>query len=220
MADDLHPRKERLQVQRYQVFERQVALAPLIRKIERDEARQHRRHLHARESQLSLLRIAHEDREVQREMRDVRKRMAGVDRERGQHREDLLPEHAVQLRELFAAHVIAAHQRDARGGEGGHHLLVKPNLPIDQPFDPRPDRLQLFQRRHSVRRGGRHRRQHLLLEACHADLEEVVEVLAEDGEKPHPFEQGQLRILGHREHPFIEVEPRKLAVDVPGAGGR
>ena len=220
MADDLHPREERLQVQRDQVFERQVALAPLLRKIERDEAREHRRHLDSRESLLLLLRVAHEDREVQREVRDVRKRMAGVDRERGQHREDLLPEDAVQLGELLATHLLAAHQRDPGGGERRHHLLVEPDLPLDQALDPRPDRLQLFERRHSIGRGGRDRRQDLLFEACHAHLEEVVEVLAEDGEEAHPFEEGQLRILGHREHPFIEVEPRKLAVDVPGARGR
>ena len=99
-------------------------------------------------------------------------------------------------------------------------MAVDSDLAIDKPLHPGAYRLQLFWRRHSVGRRHRNRGEHLLLQARHADLEEVVEVLAEDGQEAHPFEEGQLRILRHRQDPFIEVEPGELAVDVAGTGER
>ena len=45
-----------------------------------------------------------------------------------------------------------------------------------------------------------------------ADLEEVVEVLAEDRQEPDPLEQRQAGVLRHGEHPFVEIEPGKLPV--------
>ena len=56
------------------------------------EPRQQRRDLHAGEPTLTGHRIADRGREVQREVRDVRERMRGVDRQRCQHREDALAE--------------------------------------------------------------------------------------------------------------------------------
>ena len=41
----------------------------------------------------------------------------------------------------------------------------------------------------------------LLLQAGDPDLEELVEVLAEDGEELGPLEQRQVRVLGQGEHP-------------------
>jgi hypothetical protein len=56
--------------------------------------------------------------------------------------------------------------------------------------------------------------QGLLLETGHADLEELVEVAGEDREEAHALEQGVALVLGDLEDARVEVEPRKLAVDV------
>ena len=50
------------------------------------------RHLDAREDPLAGLRVAEADRDREAQRRDVRERVPGVDRERRQHREDLVEE--------------------------------------------------------------------------------------------------------------------------------
>src|SRR3546814_15759486 len=63
-------------------------------------------------------------------------------------------------------------------------------------------------------------------DVCSSDLphlEELVEVLAEDGEELGPLEQRHLGVLGQRQDPGVEVEPGELAVQVArwlGAGDR
>ena len=59
----------------------------------------------------------------------------------------------------------------------------------------------------------------LLLQTGHADLEELVEVVAEDGEEPHPLEERPDVVLGQGQHAGVEVQPGELAVREP-AGGR
>src|SRR6266851_935592 len=209
MRDHVHAGEERLQVERYDVLERDES--GVVSK--RDEARQHRRHLDAGEAMLPTLRIPDRNRKVEREVGDVRERMARVYGQRRQHWEDLLPEDRVELRQLLLAHLVAANNGDARSAEGRDDArVVEPGLPLDESFDPAADGLQLLQRLYSGR--GRHRDgcQHLLLEAGDADLEEVVQVLAEDGEEPHPLEQGQIGVLGHGQDALVEVQPGQLPV--------
>ena len=56
---------------------------------------------------------------------------------------------------------------------------------------------------------------HLVLQAGHPHLEELVEVLAEDGAELHPLEQRDGGLVGQREDPRVEVEPGQLAVQDP-----
>ena len=209
MGDDVHAGEERLQVQGDHVLEGHVPglLA------ERDEARQDGRDLHPREVLLAPLRVAHGYGQVEGQVRDVRERVAGVDGERSQHWKDLLPEDRVQLAELLLAHLVGADDLDAGLGEGRNDAgVVKAHLPLHEPFDAAADGLELIQRRHPVGRGHRHRRQHLLLQPGHAHLEEVVEVLAEDGEETDPFQKGQAGVFGHGQDALVEVEPGQLPV--------
>ena len=84
-------------------------------------------------------------------MRDVRERVPGVDRERGQHGKDLLPEHRVQLAQLFLAHLVGADDLDARLGERRHDArVVQADLALHEPLDAAADGLELIQRRHAV----------------------------------------------------------------------
>src|SRR2546425_9109048 len=184
LGDDLHAREQKRKVKRDHVLQRHVALAPLNRFIERDEARQDRWYLDPGEALLLALRIADHHREVQRQVRDIGEWVPGVDRKRGQDREDLLTEDRVQLGQLLLADFVLAHEGDTRLGERRQDLaVVNRRLAVDQSLDPRADRLQLFQGRHAVRRGDRNRGQDLLLQTGDAHLEEVIQVLAEDGQE-------------------------------------
>ena len=79
----------------------------------RDEAGEQRRHLHPREPFLAGRVVADDDREVQREVRDVRERVRGVDRERREHREDALLEHARELGARVVVEVVPVGELDA-----------------------------------------------------------------------------------------------------------
>ena len=51
-----------------------------------------------------------------------------------------------------------------------------------------------------------------LLKLRHPDLEQFVQIVADDGHIPQTLEKWHGRIIGHREHAFIEPENALLAV--------
>ena len=53
----------------------------------------------------------------------------------------------------------------------------------------------------------------LVVQAGHADHEELVEVVGDRAEL-HPLEQRHVRVLGELEHAVVELQPRQLAVEV------
>jgi hypothetical protein len=59
-----------------------------------------------------------------------------------------------------------------------------------------------------------------LFEGGDADLEELVEVGADDREKLQPFQQGLGGILSLLKNALVEFEPAELPVDVVGGGKR
>ena len=67
---------------------------------------------------------------------------------------------------------------------------------------------------HPVGRRLGHRHQQLVLQTRDANLEELVQVLPQDGEEADPLQQRERRIEGHGENTFIEVELGKLPVEV------
>ncbi len=56
----------------------------------------------------------------------------------------------------------------------------------------------------------------LVVKPGHADLEELVQIRREDGQKGNPFEQGDGRILGEIQHPGVEREPAQLTIQHGG----
>ena len=94
VGDDLHAGKQRVQVLGDDVLERdERALADL------DKARQHLlRDLHARVELGLERRVVQVHEQAQRQVRDVGKRPARTDRQRRQHREDVLEEVALEPR--------------------------------------------------------------------------------------------------------------------------
>ncbi len=68
-------------------------------------------------------RVAHHRREVERQVRDVRERVRGVDRQRGEHREDALVELLLEEREVRAVQRLdRAHDPDPLLLERRHEL--------------------------------------------------------------------------------------------------
>ena len=86
----------------------------------------------------------------------------------------------------------------------------------DEPADLGAHRVELLGRAAPVGRGGADTRHDLLLQARDADLHELVEVGGEDREELGALEHRPQGVLGEREHPGVEREPRQLAVEEPG----
>ena len=181
---------------------------------QRDEAGEQRRHLHPGEPLLAGRRVAHDDREVQRQVRDVRERVRGVDGERREHREDASSNIARELRLRRRRRGRPSRRTRCRrpASAGATSLVNTRGLAGDELLDPGADRAQLLDLVEAVGRRGAHAGRELLLQAGDAHLEELVEVRAEDREELRPLEQRQRRVLGEREHARVEVEPRQLAV--------
>ena len=88
-----------------------------------DEAREQRRDLHPGEALLAGLGVADRDREVEREVRDVRERVGRVHRERGEHREDARVEHLDEVLAVVVVELVPVGERDADVFERGRDLL-------------------------------------------------------------------------------------------------
>ena len=194
------------------LLERDEAVAVADREI----ARQSLGHLHAREALLPVFRVAHEDRQADREARDVGERLPRADRERRQHRIDVAVVAALQVGALGVREVLDPHDDDALGGERRAELL-RP--------DPRLLRLQLERALTSFAkrllrgapvggaRGDPGRR--LPAQAGDPHHEELVEHRREDRAEPHSLEQRQVRVLCERKDASGVIEERQLAVDEP-----
>ena len=111
VADDLHPRKERVEVGRDDLLERDERVR---RVVDLDEAVEHLgRHLDAGERLLVVERVAHERGERQRQAGDVGKRTALADGERGEHREDLAAVALAERLALLLGEVVEPEDADA-----------------------------------------------------------------------------------------------------------
>ena len=162
------------------------------------------------------------DREVERQVRDVRERVRGVDGERREHREDAVVEHACRgVRASSASSSSQLREADAGFLERGRDLLGEHRRPGGSHSSSTRARIARSCSTWSRPSGdgGAQARRELLLEPGDPHLEELVEVLAEDREELGPLEQRERGVLGEREHPRVEVEPRELAVQVAGAVG-
>src|SRR3990170_3269931 len=88
-----------------------------------------------------------------------------------------------------------------------------PGSPGRELEDRLPDRRQRLSGRAPVGRGGGMARLELLLQARHADLEELVEVAREDGQEARALEERIAGVGRLVQDAGVEVEPGELAVD-------
>ena len=124
----------------------------------------------------------------------------------------------------FSSSSSRSSHRDSRtplSARAGHDLVEEqPLLALDQRLDPLAHLDELLAGGAPVGRGHAEPGGHLLLQAGHPHLEELVEVLAEDGEELGPLEERH-RLVGRQgQHPLVEVEPGQLPVQVARRVGR
>ena len=118
--EHLHLGEERAQEVADDRFERQ----PQAARPDLHEPGQALRDLHAREALLAGRVVADDDAKAQRQAGDVRERLSGPDRERRQHRVDLVVEHALEVGKLLLRGVVDGADPDALGGERGAQVVA------------------------------------------------------------------------------------------------
>ena len=174
----------------------------------------HRRagHLDAREPLFPVL-VADQHGEVVAHVGDVRERPPGVERQRREHREDLLLVVGAERGLLAGVQPRVVDDVDAGGVELGQKLRPDlARLAHDAAGALLHDRQQLL-RRVAVGRDLGHARLDLLAQAGDADHEELAEDRADDADELHALEQRVVGVAGLEHHALEEVEHAELAVD-------
>lgn len=172
-------------------------------------------HLDAGEVGGAILRLPHRDRQIEAQAAHERERMSGVDRQRGQYREDLFVKVGRQPVPFALVEVGPTHYPDALLDQRGTHRIEEhPGVPVGDLLRAFADPAQLFARRQPV--GGAHRQTHLVaaLQARHPDHVELIEIRGEDGQEFQPFQQRQRGVGGQRQYPGVEVQPAQFTVEV------
>ncbi len=99
--------------------------------------------------------------------------------------------------------------------ELGQQLLVEAAAVLPhQVADDLRDRVELRLGSHAVGRALDDAGGHLPLEPGDPDLEELVEIAAEDAEELEPLEQRRAGVERLVQHPAVELQPGELPVDV------
>ncbi len=201
---DLHAREERVEVLGDEILERDELRAAVAH---RQEARQHLRHLHAREAPLAGGGIMQRHAEREREVRDVREGPPGPDRERGQDGEDRAVVGGRELAAVGGRDRRDGHDGDAGGGQlheqvGGHAAL-----PLDELAHARADAVEHLGGE-QVAGGARAvgRVAHRVEQLGHAHHAELVEVGREDRREAQPLEQ---RARGRRRRARARARPTR-----------
>jgi hypothetical protein len=162
---------------------------------QRDEPREDVGHLHPGEAPLAGLRIRHHGRQAERQVGDVRERMSGVDRQRGEHREDAAFEHLGQFDPVGDAEVVPSEHVHAHLGERRYQRRPPELLLAGHHHRHRvAHHRQLLGRRETVGRADRQADGSLVLQRGDTHLEELVEVARADGDELHPLEQRDARL--------------------------
>ena len=177
-----------------------------------NEPGQERRDLDAGEPVLAGLRVAQPHGDRQRERADVRERVSRVDRERGEHREDLVVE-PLGERPVVLGDVVVVEDLDALGRQPTPQVGKDRGLLGHELEDARANGVQLLLGRPAVGREGLGPAQLLAPQPGHAYLEEFVEVVDEEVQRADAVEERIAAVAGLVEHPGVVLEPRELAIE-------
>ena len=183
------------------------------RRTDLEDARQDLGHLDPGEAELAGLRVAQTDRDRQAQGRDIRERVARIDGQRCQDREDLVEEPLAERLVVFGDRGVVE-ELDALGGERSPYLHEDGRMIGRQAQNALADRGQLLVGGPTVRRAGDLSGLDLLAQAGDAHLEELVKVAGEDGQELHPLEKWIALVARLVQDPGVEVEPRQFPVQV------
>ena len=171
-----------------------------------DQPREHVGHLEASKSPITSLGVGHIDGQRQRKVRDVGKRVARVDRQRGEDREHPLFVEVVELGAFLGGRVIPVDDLDARSAEFGNEVIDERCVELLDHFGhPDSDRCQLLRRCTTVPGRLIDAGDQLVFERCNSDLEELVEVGRRNGTELCTFEQRDPRLGRELQDPFVET---------------
>ncbi len=149
---------------------------------------------------------------------DEGERMRRIDGQGRQDREHMLHEAGFQPLAVGLGQL----DRLDHGNAGFAQFLAQhaphPLLVGQQVLGGTVDGGQLLGRGQPVLGMGGHAGLDLALQAGHAHHVELVQVGRGDGQEAQPLQQGMAHILGLFQHPGVEGQPRKLAVDEPVLG--
>ncbi len=186
------------------------------------QTRQRARRLHDAEQRLAAERVAalQLHHEVQALVQHARERMRGIEPDRREHRQQFVEEIVARPFELRLAPGVGAVEIDALGLERGQDGFVQHRvLLVDEPLRALHHEVVDVLQRHAVRRQRSGVVAHLLLEAGHADLEELVEIAAGDADEAQSFKQRHVRVGRLREDALVEAENAKFTVEQRIASG-
>ncbi len=207
----LHAGEQQIEMRRDYVLERHEAR----RVADAHPAVEHSGHLDPREAAPSVNRIAHQHRQVERQIRDERERMAGIHGQGCEHRQDAALEMRAQVVALGGVQLLDGYQVDALGGKSGPDALGEQALLFFAQFDGGfAYLLELLLGGEPVDAEPGYPRGDPVGEARDADLEELVEVRREDRQEGDALEQRNGLIRGQSEHAGVERQPRQLPVEI------
>ena len=156
--------------------------------------------------------------QVERQVGDEGEGVGRVHGQRRDHGEDVGGEGVAQALLGLGGQVLDLDQADALGLQQGHQVVEDALLVGLDLADHRQAVADLLGGRAPVHRRGMHPGGDLLLEAPDALHEELIEVVADDGQELDPLQQGVARVVGLVQDAPVEGEPGQLAVEVEGRG--
>ena len=209
---DLHPWEQKVQVRCHHLLERHEDVS--IRELK--EARRTRadRRLHAGQRGEHVARQPQRDEQVQRQVRDERERVRGVRRLRRHQWVDVVHVLRAEPIAIFLLQVVVVGNHDVVLGESRDDVEERHAFPGLEVMDDRVALVDLRLWASAVHAETDDPCPYLLLESPNPLHEELVEVRADDRHEFQPLEQWHPFVLGFRQDPVVEVEPRELAVQV------
>ena len=159
-------------------------------------------------------------RDGEAEARDEREGMRRVDRERRQQREDVVEEVILDPGSFGLGDVAAVDQNDADLGQHAAQIAPDRLLVGGELRDRLVDEDELLGGGQPVRAALGDALADLGLDAGDADHEELVKVIGGNRQESHPLQRGMAGIDRFLQHPAVEMQPGKLAIDEPLGAGR
>ena len=163
--------------------------------------------------------VVDRDDDVERLVAQLGEGMRGIDGQRGEDRIHLGAEVAAHPGELGAGELGPGLEDEVLALEGGQEMVAPAAvLLLDDRCHHEMDAAELFAGAEAVEAGVDDAGIHLLDEAGHADLEELVQVGADDGEELEPLQEWMVGVPGLLEHAAVEGQPAQLAVEKQSLG--